>query len=127
MEGQNFYALSLEQCLLKLEPHHFGAVDFASLGLIIALNCAIINVLSNLFWLLLVVMASLAGLAVAQAQITIELALLSHGVLIIHADFLSALIEHQYLFVGTLYKTLDKYYQACYNQRQLRKMLSHQS
>ena len=117
MEGQNYQALSLEQCLL--EPHNFGSINLTVCAFIIALYCAIINSLGNLFGLLLlVVMASLAGLAVAQAQITIELALLSHGVLIIHADFLSALIEHQYLFVGTLYKTLDKYHQVCYNSNQ---------
>ena len=108
MEGQNFYALSLEQCLLEpLEPHHFSAVCRAILG-IIALNCAIIDVLSNLFGLLFVVMAGLARLAIANTHCAIILALLGHGVLSIHFCFLSALIEHSYLFVGTLYKTLDK-------------------
>lgn len=112
-----------------LEPHHFGAVDFTIRAFIIALYCAITNSLGNLFGLLFVVMASFTGLAVTNAKIASVLTLLSHGVLIIHTDFLSAHIELYTikLFVGTLYKTLDKYHQVCYNQRQLRKMLSHQS
>ena len=70
-------------------------------------------------------MAGLAGLAITKAKIAIKLALLSH-IIVFHTVLLSAysLIK---LFVGTLYKTLDKYHQVCYNQRQLRKMLSHQS
>ena len=64
MEGQNFYALSLEQCLLEpLEPHHFGAVDFAILG-VVALDCAIIHTLSNFLGLALIEVASLAGLTI---------------------------------------------------------------
>ena len=61
MEGQNFYALSLEQCLL--EPHHFGAVDFAILG-VVALDCAIIHTLSNFLGLALIEVASFAGLTI---------------------------------------------------------------
>ena len=94
MEGQNFYALSLEQCLLKLEPHHFGAVDLTSLGLIIALNCAIVNSgLCNFLFVDFIKMASLTGLTITKSHIAIILALLSHGVLIIHTDFLSALLS----------------------------------
>ena len=63
MEGQNFYALSLEECLLKLEPHHFGAVDFSVLG-VVALDCAIIHTLSNFLGLALIEVASLAGLTI---------------------------------------------------------------
>ena len=92
MEGQNFYALSLEQCLL-LEPHHFGAVCLAILG-IIALNCAIINSgLCNFLFVDFIKMASLTGLTITKSHIAIILALLSHGVLIIHTDFLSALLS----------------------------------
>ena len=94
MEGQNFYALSLEQCLLELEPHHFGSVDLTSLGLIIALNCAIVNSgLCNFLFVDFIKMASLTGLTITKSHIAIILALLSHGVLIIHTDFLSAHIE----------------------------------
>ena len=95
MEGQNFYALSLEQCLLKLEPHHFGAVNLTALGLVIALNCAIIDAgLSNFFRFLLIVMAGLAGLTIADSCFYKELAFLCHNVSAgIHTDFLSALIE----------------------------------
>ena len=106
MEGQNFYALSLEQCLL-LEPHHFGAVNFSSLRLVIALYCAIIDAgLSNFFRFLLIVMAGLAGLTIAKPHIAIEFALFSHDIGI-HTVLLSA-YSHIKLFVGTLYKTLDK-------------------
>ena len=63
MEGQNFYALSLEQCLLKLEPHNFGSVNFAVLG-VVALDCAIIHTLSNFLGLALIEVASLAGLTI---------------------------------------------------------------
>jgi hypothetical protein len=62
MEGQNFYALSLEQCLL-LEPHYFGSVNFAVLG-VVALDCAIIHTLSNFLGLALIEVASLAGLTI---------------------------------------------------------------
>ena len=75
-------------------------------------------------------MAGLAGLTIADSCFYKELAFLCHNVSAgIHTDFLSAHIELYTikLFVGTLYKTLDKYHQACYNQRQLRNMLSHQS
>ena len=64
MEGQNFYALSLEQCLLKLEPHHFGAVCLAIRTFIIALYCAIIHTLSNFLGLAFIEVASLAGLTI---------------------------------------------------------------
>ena len=47
-----------------LEPHHFGAIGFAIRAFIIALYCAIINVLSNFFRLLLIVMAGLARLTI---------------------------------------------------------------
>ena len=118
MEGQNFYALSLEQCLLELEPHHFGAIGLAICTFIIALYCAITNSLGNLFGLLFVVMASFTGLAVTNAKIAVVLTLLSH-IIVFHTVLLSA-YSHIKLFVGTLYKTLDKYYQVCYNQRQLK-------
>ena len=125
MEGQNYQALSLEQCLL-LEPHHFGAVNFSSLRLVIALYCAIVNSgLCNFLFVDFIKMASLTGLTIAKSHIAIEFALFSHDIGI-HTVLLSA-YSHIKLFVGTLYKTLDKYHQACYNQRQLRKMLSHQS
>ena len=87
-----------------LEPHHFGSVDLTSLGLIIALYCAIINSLGNLFGpLLLVVMASLAGLAIANTHCAIILALLGHGVALFHFCFLSALIELCIIYLWELY------------------------
>lgn len=119
MEGQNYQALSLEQCLLKLEPHDLCPVGFAVLG-IIALNCAIVHALSNLLLLMiLIVMASLARLTIADSCFYKELALLGHNLIFFHTVLLLAysLIK---LFVGTLYKTLDKYHRVCYNQRQLR-------
>ena len=66
MEGQNYQALSLEQCLL--EPHHFGAVNLASLRLVIALNCAIVNGLSDFFHLIAfaIKMAGFASFAIAK-------------------------------------------------------------
>ena len=71
-------------------------------------------------------MTGLTRLAIADTVFDQVFALFGHNLIIFHFCFLSAysLIK---LFVGTLYKTLDKYYQACYNQRQLRKMLLHQS
>ena len=75
-----------------LEPHHFGAIGFAIRAFIIALYGTITNSLGNLFGLLLVVMASLTGLAVTNAKIAVVLTLLSH-IITFHADFLSALIE----------------------------------
>lgn len=97
----------LIKCLL-LEPHHFGSIDFSVLR-VIALYSAVADAgLCNLLGLALIVMAGLTRLTIAKTKIAIKFALLCHGVLIIHFCFLSALIEHQYLFVGTLYKTLDK-------------------
>ena len=61
MEGQNFYALSLEQCLL--EPHDLRSVGLTILG-IIALYCAIIHTLSNFLGLAFIKVASLAGLTI---------------------------------------------------------------
>ena len=61
-------------------------------------------------------MASLAGLTVTKTEIAIEFALFSHDIGI-HTVLLSA-YSHIKLFVGTLYKTLDKYHQACYNLNQ---------
>ena len=114
MEGQNFYALSLEQCLL--EPHDLRSVGLTILG-IIALYCAIVNSgLCNFLFVDFIKMASLTGLTIAKSHIAIEFALFSHDIGI-HTVLLSA-YSHIKLFVGTLYKTLDKYYQAGYNQRQ---------
>ena len=100
-----------------LEPHHFGAVDFPIRTFIIALYCAIIHGLSNLFRFLFVVMTSLTRLAVTKTEIAIELAGFRH-VVGIHTVSVPLLLSTPYLFVGTLYKTLDKYYQACYNLNQ---------
>ena len=97
MEGQNFYALSLEQCLLKLEPHHFGAIGLAIRTFIIALYCAIIDAgLSNFFRFLFIVMAGLAGLAVTETKIAIILALLSH-IIVFHTVLLSAYSHIKFL------------------------------
>ena len=62
-------------------------------------------------------MASLARLTIADSHCAIILALLGH-IIVFHTVLLSA-YSHIKLFVGTLYKTLDKYHQVCYNQRQL--------
>ena len=64
-------------------------------------------------------MASLARLTIANSKIAVVLTLLSH-IIVFHTDFLSAHIELYTikLFVGTLYKTLDKYHQVCYNSNQ---------
>ena len=78
-----------------LEPHHFGSVGLAVLG-IIALYCAISDAGGNLFWCCFIVMTSLAGLAVAQSQITIELALLSH-IIVFHTVLLSAYSHIKFL------------------------------
>ena len=102
-----------------LEPHHFGSVDFAIRTFIIALYCAIIDAgLSNLLLLRrIIVMAGLAGLTIADSCFYKELALLGHNLIVFHTVLLSA-YSHIKLFVGTLYKTLDKYHQACYNLNQ---------
>ena len=59
-------------------------------------------------------MASLAGLTIADAVLDQIFALFGHNLIVFHTVLLSAysLIK---LFVGTLYKTLDKYSQVCYN------------
>ena len=96
MEGQNFYALSLEQCLL-LEPHHFGAVNFSSLRLVIALYCAIVNSgLCNFLFVDFIKMASLTGLTIAKSHIAIEFALFSHDIGI-HTVLLSAYSHIKFL------------------------------
>ena len=90
-----------------LEPHDLRSIGLTVLR-VVALYCAIADVGCNLFGLLFVVMAGRARLGISNSHCAIILALLGHGVLSIHFCFLSALIEHSYLFVGTLYKTLDK-------------------
>lgn len=64
-------------------------------------------------------MASLTRPTIADTSFYKELALLGHNLIVFYTVLLSAysLIK---LFVGTLYKTLDKYHQVCYNQRQLK-------
>ena len=79
-----------------LEPHHFGAVDFAIRTFIIALYCAITNSLGNLFGLLLIVMAGLTGLAVTKTKIAVVLTLLSH-IIVFHTVLLSAYSHIKFL------------------------------
>ena len=95
-----------------LEPHHFGAVSLAVLG-IIALNCAIVHALSNFLGFVFVIMTGLARPTITNSKIAVLLALLGH-IIVFHTVVLSAysLIK---LFIGTLYKTLDILYQVCYN------------
>jgi len=66
MEGQNYQALSLEQCLL-LEPHDLRSVGLAVLG-VVALDCAIIHTGSNFLSLitLAIKMTGLASFAIAK-------------------------------------------------------------
>lgn len=64
-------------------------------------------------------MAGLAGLAIADTIFDQILALLGHNLIVFHTVLLSA-YSHIKLFTGTLYKTLDKHSQVCYNQRQLK-------
>ena len=64
MEGQNQIGSVPRTMLMNLlEPHHFGAVDFAILG-VVALDCAIIHTLSNFLGLAFIEMTSLAGLTI---------------------------------------------------------------
>ena len=90
MEGQNQIGSVPLTMLIRnlLEPHDLRSVNLASLGLIIALNCAIIYHLSNFFWLALIEMASLARLAIAKSHIAIEFALFSHDIGIHTVSFL---------------------------------------
>jgi hypothetical protein len=109
-----------------LEPHDLRSIGLTVLG-IIALDCAIADGTSHFFGFILIEVTSLTGLAIANPHCAIILALLGHDIVLFHFCFLSTHLSTPCLFVGTLYKTLDIRYQVCYNQRQLRKMLSHQS